>query len=85
MRFILAGSTPPPSFDDFDRIFAAREAEADEFYGELQVGIADADARNVQRQALAGMLWSKQFYHYDVPRMAQWRSGSAGAAAAASQ
>jgi hypothetical protein len=43
-----------------------RRQEADEFYGELQAELADADARNVQRQALAGMIWNKQFYHYDV-------------------
>ena len=42
--------------------------------------IADADARNVQRQALAGMIWSKQFYHYDVAR---WLEGDPAAAAAA--
>ena len=45
-----------------------RRAEADEFYAVLQEGIADADERLVQRQAFAGMIWSKQFYHYDVAR-----------------
>jgi hypothetical protein len=58
-----AGAAP---FDDFDAVFETRRREADEFYAELQDGIDDADARLVQRQALAGMLWSKQFYHYDV-------------------
>ena len=58
---------PPAGFTDFDTIFARRIAEADEFYAVLQEGIA-ADACLVQRQALAGMLWSKQFYHYDVAR-----------------
>ena len=53
-------------FSDFDALFAARTREADDFYAELQEGIADADCRLVQRQALAGMLWSKQFYNYDV-------------------
>jgi len=54
--------------DDFDGVFAAREREADEFYAELApAGISDDEAR-VLRQALAGMLWTKQFYHYDVPR-----------------
>jgi hypothetical protein len=38
----------------------------------LQVGIDDSDARNVQRQAFAGMIWSKQFYYYDVP---EWIRG----------
>ncbi len=59
-------------FDDFDAIFAQRIREADEFYAELQKGIADADARLVQRQAFAGMIWNKQFYCYDVP---EWLRG----------
>jgi hypothetical protein len=54
-------------FADFDGILAQRRAEADEFYGVLQQGLSP-DLRLVQRQALAGMLWSKQFYHYDVAR-----------------
>ena len=53
-------------FADFDSIFKQRVAEADEFYAELQEGITDADERNVQRQAFAGMIWSKQFFYYDV-------------------
>jgi hypothetical protein len=58
--------------DSFDRIFDERRAEADEFYAELQRDIADPDARLVQRQALAGMLWSKQFYYIDIP---EWLNG----------
>jgi hypothetical protein len=53
-------------FGDFDEVFAARRREADEFYGELQCGLDNEDARLVQRQALAGMIWSKQYYGYDV-------------------
>ena len=60
-------SAPQP-FADFDAIFALRRREADEFYAGLQHGITDADARMVQRQALAGMIWSKQFYHYNVQK-----------------
>src|SRR5262249_8658383 len=56
----------------FDRVLDERRAEADEFYSDLQKGIADPDARLVQRQALAGMLWSKQFYYIDIP---EWLSG----------
>ena len=63
---------PENSFADFDAIFAQRLSEADEFYAELQAGIADADARLVQRQAYAGLIWSKQFFHYDVE---QWLAG----------
>jgi hypothetical protein len=61
-----------PAFATFDRIVAQRREEADEFYAVLQSGIVDADKRNVQRQALAGMLWSKQFYRFDVGR---WLAG----------
>jgi Glycosyl hydrolase family 63 C-terminal domain len=58
--------------DDFDRVFDLRRAEADEFYAELQQHIADPDARLVQRQALAGMLWNKQYYYFDIP---EWLNG----------
>ncbi|MET0793816.1 MAG: glucosidase [Polyangiaceae bacterium] len=55
-------------FADFELQFSAREREADEFYGELQLEIADEDSRRIQRQAFAGMIWSKQTFHYDVRR-----------------
>ncbi|HEV3106294.1 MAG TPA: glucosidase [Trinickia sp.] len=60
---------------DMDALFARRIAEADEFYAALQHDIEDADARLVQRQALAGMLWSKQYYQFDVTR---WHDGDPG-------
>jgi hypothetical protein len=60
-----------PQFSDFDAVFAARIAEADEFYAALQAGIADEDARLVQRQAFAGLIWSKQYYEYDVQKWLQ--------------
>ncbi len=51
---------------EFEEIFARRKEEADEFYAtRTRAGLSE-DALNVQRQALAGLLWSKQFYHYDV-------------------
>lgn len=53
-------------FADFDVMMVKRRDEANAFYDELQQGIADADARSVQRQALAGMVWSKQFYRFYV-------------------
>ncbi|OZI23479.1 glucosidase [Bordetella genomosp. 9] len=59
---------------DIDALIARRRAEADEFYDCLQQGIADDDARLVQRQALAGLLWSKQYYEFDVTR---WLDGDA--------
>jgi hypothetical protein len=69
-RLRLRDASAPP-FLDFDSIVATRRAEADEFYAALQSGIPDEDHRLVQRQALAGMLWSKQFYGYDVRRWLQ--------------
>ena len=62
-------------FQGFDSVFDRRIQEADEFYAALQAGITDHDAKNVQRQAFAGMLWSKQFYYLDVP---QWLNGDPG-------
>ncbi len=60
------------NFADFDDVFAERIREADRFYAEIQHSIEGEDARAVQRQAFAGLLWSKQSYHYDV---AQWLEG----------
>ena len=57
---------------EFDSIFVQRKKEADEFYaGTLDPAVSE-DARLVQRQAFAGLLWSKQSYHYDVSR---WLEG----------
>jgi hypothetical protein len=55
-------------FVGFDEVFAERQAEADLFYAHIQANMPDADARLVQRQALAGMIWSKQFFNLDVYR-----------------
>ena len=55
----------------FDQLFTTRIAEADQFYAAIQRDMADPDARAVQRQALAGMLWSKQYFHFDVRRWLQ--------------
>jgi hypothetical protein len=59
-------------FESFDEIFARRQGEADEFYADLQPASLNEDERNVQRQAFAGMLWSKQFYHYNLE---EWLNG----------
>jgi hypothetical protein len=56
----------------FDAVFAARRKEADDFYDRLAPRRLSEDARRVQRQAFAGLLWSKQFYHYEVSR---WLKG----------
>ncbi len=71
-RLRLTKDSNAKPFADFDSLFTKRIREADEFYAELQRGIDDDDARNVQRQAFAGMIWSKQFFHYDVR---EWLSG----------
>jgi hypothetical protein len=52
----------------FDSILQKRRKEADEFYATVIPKSLDADAANVMRQALAGMLWTKQFFYYDVNR-----------------
>jgi hypothetical protein len=56
---------------DFDRVFHQRIAECDEFYS-FQPSELSADACLVQRQALAGLLWSKQFFHYVIE---EWLEG----------
>ncbi len=67
-------NSSPAWRQEVDQIFSKRITEADEFYAALQLGIDDEDARNVQRQALAGMIWSKQYFYYDV---AEWLKGDA--------
>ena len=62
----------PKPFSDFDDVFTRRKAEADEFYGALQPDHLSGDERNVQRQAFAGLMWTKQFYHYSVEL---WQDG----------
>jgi hypothetical protein len=72
VRLRLAEPGIEQPFADFDQTLRLRQTEADQFYQVLQADLTDADARNVQRQAFAGMLWCKQYYHYDVP---QWLAG----------
>src|SRR5262249_10263305 len=68
----VSRSASADAFADFDAIFAQRKREADEFYAEIQKGMESADARDVQRQAFAGMIWSKQYFYFDIP---QWLAG----------
>lgn len=75
VRLRLADTPADQPFEDFAGILAQRIAEADAYYDALQAGIDDADARRIQRQALAGLIWSKQFYFFDVPR---WLDGDPG-------
>ncbi|HKD11928.1 MAG TPA: glucosidase, partial [Thermoanaerobaculia bacterium] len=70
------GSEPADPFGPaFEQIFSQRIAEADAFYREQAPEDVSDDARSVQRQAFAGLLWSKQFYYYDVAR---WLRGDPG-------
>jgi hypothetical protein len=59
----------------FDAVFAARRAEADEFYDSVIPPATPDEERLVARQAFAGMLWSMKHYHYDVAR---WLDGDPG-------
>jgi mannosylglycerate hydrolase MGH1-like protein len=61
----------------FATIMEARRKEADEFYATVIPASLTTDAANVMRQALAGMLWSKQFYYYDVDRWLEERGANA--------
>jgi len=63
------------AFSGFDEIFATRQHEADEFYATVIPQDLSPDARNVMRQGFAGMLWSKQFYHYVIR---DWLQGDPG-------
>ena len=65
----------PKSLAGLGAAVEARRLEADEFYAGVQAGLDDPDKRRVQRQALAGMLWSKQYYSYDLRR---WLAGDPG-------
>ena len=63
------------AFQSFDQIFNDRMLEADAFYAGVHAGVDNEDARRVQRQALAGMLWNRQCYHYNV---FDWLQGDPG-------
>jgi len=73
MRLTAEAMIPDEPFGPaFDQVFADRIAEADEFYAARLTGVSSNEERNVARQAYAGLLWSKQFYHYAVE---QWLDG----------
>ncbi|MCU0357868.1 MAG: glucosidase [Cyclobacteriaceae bacterium] len=75
LRIRLTREFQNKPFRDFEKIFNQRIKDADDLYAELQQTITDAEERMIQRQALAGMLWSKQFYYYDVD---VWLRGDPG-------
>lgn len=66
---------PEDPFDDFEAVFETRRSEADAFYATLHPAKLDGDQRSVQRQAWAGLMWNKQFYHYAVDL---WLDGDPG-------
>ncbi|HLZ30629.1 MAG TPA: glucosidase [Chloroflexota bacterium] len=70
----LAQTHAAEPFGDAELVLATRRAEADEFYASTQFGShpMSEDERRVQRQALAGLLWSKQFYYYELE---EWLDG----------
>jgi len=57
-----------PFHKDFEQVFEKRKQEADDFYASILPKGINQDLLNIQRQAIAGLLWSKQFYHFDVER-----------------
>ena len=65
--------TDNPFIGGFNEIFSRRKQEADDFYAAILPAGMSADMARIQRQALAGLLWSKQYYHFDVER---WLSTS---------
>jgi hypothetical protein len=68
VRLRLTTSRPDAPMDDFDATFEQRLAEANEFYERITPASLTEDQRRVHRQALAGMLWSKQYYYYDLEK-----------------
>jgi hypothetical protein len=71
IRLRLAKNSVTDAFREFDAGFTRRIADADEFYERITPESLGDDERRVHRQALAGMLWSKQFYFFDLE---QWLS-----------
>src|SRR5438874_6446783 len=72
LKRITKGEKSLQAFANFDDLFTKRAHEADEFYGALAPTCLSREHCAIQRQALAGMLWNKQFYHYIVD---QWLEG----------
>ena len=70
----VSPSSEKPLDGEFEKIFTSRRTEADEFYRTVIPELA-TDEKNIMRQALGGLLWSKQFYHYDLNR---WLKGDPG-------
>ena len=68
VRLRLSAKPPADAFDTFDQTFASRLADANEFYDRIAPKEISADECRIHRQALAGMLWTKQYYYFDLDR-----------------
>lgn len=69
VRLRLTNTAADDAFEGFEAVFKDRIADADEFYDRITPDSLSEDERRVHRQALAGMLWSKQYYYFDLE---QW-------------
>jgi hypothetical protein len=68
VRLRLSAKPADDAFSTFEQIFATRLADADEFYNRITPQSLSEDQRRLHRQALAGMLWSKQYYYFDLDK-----------------
>src|SRR5499427_4291891 len=68
VRLRLSNKPRADAFANFDQIFAQRLADANEFYDRITPKNLSEDEKRVHRQALAGMLWSKQYYYFDLDK-----------------
>jgi hypothetical protein len=68
VRLRLSAQPTADPFGPFDNIFAARLDDAEEFYNRITPSSLSEDERRVHRQALAGMLWTKQYYYFDLDK-----------------
>lgn len=66
VRLRITLECPDDPFAEFHSVLEERKREADAFYNILQADITDPEHQRIQRQALAGMIWSKQFYYFDI-------------------
>jgi len=66
VRLRLSAKPTTEAFSTFDKTFAARIADADDFYSRITPSSLGEDEKRVHRQALAGMLWTKQYYYFDL-------------------
>ncbi len=75
LHWVMVTEPTPTPFAHIDALFTQRKNEADAFFAAANPMMTGADTALVQRQALAGLLWCKQFYHYDIHR---WLTGDPG-------